>query len=216
MDALATDGDEFGLPHSIIVIRQPTKFQKLCDSLAEIIMSWKDGSVAVTEDQCRDALVVINLIKDRHADLQSKTSALSEQIILIQSQLAAEVLLRKEMQCQIDSLIRIRDEGQRVMLVRALGTSFQYALTQKFPGLFTTKYPFSCTFDNIDAKVTAQNNATFNAILANVKAFFSTRGIESNDINTLVKNIRNVGTSTSHMTEIIDANETSFKPTADD
>lgn len=49
-----------------------------------------------------------------------------------------------------------------------------------------------------------------------MKAFFSTRGIESNDINTLVKNIRNVGTSTSHMTEMIDANETSFKPTADD
>ena len=227
MDALASDGDDFGPPKAIVVIRQPTKFDKLCDSLAKTIVSWKDGSVAVTENQCREALSVIDVIKERHPDLQSKTSALSEQIIQIQSQLASEVLLRKqkeqELQSQIDvlkadneSLIRIRDEGQRVMLVRALGTSFQYALTQKFPGVFTTKYPFSCTFDNIDRKVTALNDATFDATLASVKAFFTAREIQVADINVLIKNIREIGTSTSNMTEVIDSNGVAFNPSAAD
>ena len=85
LDALTTDGDDFGHPKSIVVIRQPTKFDKLCDSLAKMIVSWKDGSIPVTEDQCREALGVIDVIKEKHADLQSRTSAFSEQIIQIQS-----------------------------------------------------------------------------------------------------------------------------------
>ena len=81
LDALTTDGDDFGHPKSIVVIRQPTKFDKLCDSLAKMIVSWKDGSIPVTED----TLGVIDVIKEKHADLQSRTSAFSEQIIQIQS-----------------------------------------------------------------------------------------------------------------------------------
>jgi hypothetical protein len=49
-----------------------------------------------------------------------------------------------------------------------------------------------------------------------VKTFFSNRGIQSSDIKTLIKNIRNVGTSTGHMTEMIDANGVAFKPSAAD
>ena len=83
-------------PTSIVVVRQPTKFDKLCDSLAKMIVLLKDGSVPCTEDQCQEALIVIEVIKKKHADLQTRTSALSEQIIQIQSQLATEVLLRKQ------------------------------------------------------------------------------------------------------------------------
>jgi ribosomal protein L29 len=202
------------------------------------------------------------MIKEKHADLQqSRTSALSEQIIQIQSQLAAVVLLRQkteqdlqtqidqlkagiklaaevllrqkteqDLQTQIDQLkagneslirsrdevIRSRDEGQRVMLIRALGTSFQYALTQKFPGVFTTKYPYSCTFNDIDKKITALHDTSYDAILADMKSFFSARGIENSDINALIKTIREVGTATSHLTEMIDANAVAYKPSAAD
>ncbi len=114
---------------------------------------------------------------------------------------------------RIDKLIRIRDEGQRVMLIRALGTSFQYALTQKFPGLFTSKYSYSCTFTDIAKKVATQNNALFNSTLSDVKKLFVENGIEEADISSLIASIRQLGVSTSHMTFMIGANGVEYKPT---
>ena len=253
LNSLESDVDDNGVPN-INTVRKPSKFDRICDSLGKMIVSWKDGSVPVTNDQCQEALKIIEHIKEKHAELQSKTSALSEQIILIQSQLTAEVARRnkkeQDLQSQIDTLKasnvelkadtvelkadtvelkaaiveltanvelkEARDESQRVLLVRALGTSFQYALTQKFPGLFTTRYPFACTFKEIDAKVTAKNDAQFNLTLANVKSFFLQRGIESDDINTLINIIRRIGICTTHMIEMVDTNGVAFKPTAAD
>jgi hypothetical protein len=217
--------DEY--PTSIIVLKKQSKFNKLCDSLEQMISLWKEKSVPVTVEECEDALKIIENLKETHAVLQTRTSALSEQIIQLQSQLAAEVRLRekteRELQSQIDqlrasnvSLISSRDEGQRVMLIRALGTSFQYALTQKFPGVFTTKYPYSCTFNDIDKKISAQRNVLYDNTLADVKSFFLTRGIVAADINGLIKTIREVGTASSHVTEMIGADGVAFKPSAAD
>ena len=108
-DILTDDlGSEVEDITSIILFSQPPNFGKLCDKLAKLIVSWKEGSVPVTEDQCREALAIIKMVKEKIDDFQSKTSAMSEQIILIQSQLAREVLLREEkeadMQSQIDNL----------------------------------------------------------------------------------------------------------------
>lgn len=165
---------------------------------------------------------------ETYSELLSNTTALSDKIIQIQSQWKKT---EQELQSQIDklkadqeslkadqeTLIPIRDEGLRLMLIRTLATSFQYALTQKFPGVFKTRYPFSCTFNEIDKKVTTQNDESFHATLAAVKSFFLERGIQSYDINTLIKNIREMGTPTiPFFTKMLDVNGVPFKPSAAD
>lgn len=237
LDVMASNGNDWEQSQPIVLIRTASEFDKTCDSLAKLIVSWKEGSLPVTNEQCEEAMGIIGTLREKYGDLSSKTSALSEQIVMIQSQLATERRERqsserdlqtkidelqsskRDLQTKVDKLMIMsaeRDEERRVMLIRALGTSFQYALTQKFPGVFTTKYPYSCTFNDIDRKIAAQHNASYDAILESVKTFFSERGIEPSDINALIKTIRELGTATGHVTEAIDANGVTYKPCAAD
>jgi hypothetical protein len=110
--------------------------------------SWNTDCGPAVNGHCEGALVVIdqNQIEVEHADLLARRQS------------------HERMQLQIDKLeekteflVHSRNEGQHVMLVGALATSFQYALTQKFPGVFTTKFPHCCTFGGIDKTITAQN-----------------------------------------------------------
>lgn len=49
-------------------------------------------------------------------------------------------------------------DTQNLMLVRAMGSSFQHSLTKLFSGLFTTRYSFSCTFNIVRATVDKDTN----------------------------------------------------------
>jgi acetolactate synthase small subunit len=156
-------------------------------------------------------------------DLESKSRVEIETKMLARiSQLESERICERERISQLESericererISQLESERiceRELMLVRALATSFQYALTQKFPGLFTTLFPYSCTFNDISKKVSKQSNDTFNTTLEEVTNVFISHGTDAEDINDLINIIRELGTSSSHVTKLIDG-----KPSAAD
>jgi hypothetical protein len=142
--------------------------------------------------------------RERISQLESERICERERI----SQLESERICERERISQLESE-RICE--RELMLVRALATSFQYALTQKFPGLFTTLFPYTCTFNDISKKVSKQSNDTFNTTLEEVTNVFISHGTDAEDINDLINIIRELGTSSSHVTKLIDG-----KPSAAD
>jgi hypothetical protein len=88
------------------------------------------------------------------------------------------------------------------MLVRALSTSLQHHLTVQLPGLFTTKHTFSCSFDDIVAKVTKSGDAIHQQTLKKIEQLFIDERVELEDIAPMIKQIRELGTSNSHMVSV--------------
>jgi hypothetical protein len=89
-------------------------------------------------------------------------------------------------------------------------------MTEKFPGVFTTKYPYSCTFDSIATKVSGKNNKSFNETLSWIKQLFTAQGVDEEDISICIKQIRDLGTTTSHPCTMVNQSGNEYVPSADE
>jgi hypothetical protein len=176
-------------PYSVYQNKSPFEIQD--NLLSQKIQGWETCQM-IPKAESDDAIKILNELGIINQSLVEKcqTDALCGQIIQLQHQLALESKSRIETQtiilekiCQLERLKicerishleicerishleRDRICERELMLIRALATSFQYALTQKFPGLFTTHFPYACTFNDISKKVSKQSNVTWDTTL---------------------------------------------------
>jgi len=209
------DNDEEGTV--ILIHRPPTKFDKICDAVSAQISLWKGGAL-VTEQDCDAALMKMDSLKLKHHELQVRTSAISQELLEVKQLLRAEVIARKadikKLSDEVQDLKKDKLELRRIMLVRALSTSLQHHLTVQFPGLFTTKYTFSCTFDDIVAKVTKSGDAIHQQTLKKIEQLFIDEGVELEDIAPMIKQIRELGTSTSHPRTMVSVTGEEYVPSS--
>lgn len=219
------DNDEGGSTTLISIRRKPTKFDKLVMDITKFVCDVKSGQ-KMTDQDCDNALAILDKIKNTHHDLQQLTSTLSKEIFELKGKIDAETKVREEtnqlMLSKIDelelsnkTLYNEYNNMKNVMLVRALATSFQFSLTKLFPGLFTSRYAFSCTFDDVQAKVEKKKNPIFDQELTAVVKLFQEKGVEKEDVPLLIKTIRELGTEHSHVTTVKDG-EIERKATAAD
>ena len=216
--------DDQESPYAVLFIKNKSAFETQCNLIRQKIQGWETRQM-IPKAESDDALKILKELGNIHQSLKSQTDALSGQIIQLQHLLALEsksrietesMLLERisQQESEITQLKRERICERELMLIRSLATSFQYALTQKFPGLFTTLFPYACTFNDISKKVSKQSNDTFNTTLQAVTNIFISRGTDAEDINPLIKIIRELGTSSSHVTKLIDENGNQRKPSA--
>lgn len=117
-----------------------------------------------------------------------------------------------DLNTRIDDLISERDELRRVMLVRALATATQFALTEQFPVVFgNKKFRYAFTYDDIKAVVLKTRESNHEAKLNEVVAVFE--GIDETDIVSQLQVIREIGTVTCHPTTMIASEKTEYVPT---
>jgi hypothetical protein len=154
------------------------------------------------------------IMTDRISHLERDRICQSEKISKLERDRICESEKISHLERENSQLVHDRICERELMLIRALATSFQYALTQKFPGLFTTHFPYACTFNDISKKVSKQSNVTWDTTLQDVTNIFLSHGTDAEDINPLIKVIRELGTRSSHVTIMIDANGNQRKPSA--
>lgn len=95
---------------------------------------------------------------NQQKELKVKVDKLMQDLETLRQELKDEVDARKQqnsdLKMKIDDLTSEREELRRVMLVRALATATQFALTEQFPGVFgKKKFRYACTYDDIKAVV---------------------------------------------------------------
>lgn len=224
------DHDDEGGSVIVGVIRPPTKFDKICDDLGGLIQKWKTKEVPITQEDCDGALQIIEIIKQKHASLQTLASTMSSEILALKGTITNEINNRiisekkmnediqrlnatitqmtatiEKLTATVDGQEKRRKEIENIMIIRAMGTSFQYALTQKFPKVFTSKYAYACTLPDIQARLAKYENPDYQRIIDEVIAVFTNNGCLEEDIPDLIKVIRELGTENSHLTKVKDA-----------
>lgn len=114
-------------------------------------------------------------------------------------------------------------ELRRMMIVCQLAQSVQHYIAKQFPPhVFTTKFTHQCTFEDIQSKTNRLNSSDIDDIFNNVSAKFMESGVvtDVSDIGPMIKEIRELGTGTSHPNTMIRMNEEGvfeeFVPSADD
>lgn len=120
----------------------------------------------------------------------------------------------EDLKKRVGQLEKDKQDLRRVMLVRSLATATQFAITEKFGGLFSSRYAYSTTIDNVRAKVNSLKCAdplattTFNTITK----LFVDQGVDKLDIASLIKTIREVGTDNSHPMEMVNTDGSEYQP----
>ena len=193
---------------NIIIIQSSNEFEKAC------------------EDEVKWAEDKIKWIKQKHRNLLSKSSDINNDITELRGRLRSEEELRKleniELKGKITQLENDKLESWRVMIVRQLAQSVQHYMTKQFPaGVFKTKFSHQCTFENIESKAEKSQNPNVKQIFTDILDKFSECGVDDlTDVGPIIKEIRELGTGTSHPNRMIRVNEfgvfVEFVPTAEE
>ena len=126
----------------------------------------------------------------------------------------ARIQLVTNLNAKLRELTSERDELRKVMIVGQLATATQFALTEQFSGAFMkTKFSYSCTFDDIKARVLMTGDVNHETKLNEAIAMFEASGIDETDISSQLNVIREIGTRNSHPTTMISSDQTEYVPT---
>jgi dynactin complex subunit len=200
-------------------------FEKKCSSLKSRIAAWKSGNLPNPDDPKNgfdEALEELECMRKEYTSNKNRIHQLQREIMDLKYSLENEKFERQRdvadlnkkydhMEKKYDKLAEQITQQRKLMLIRSMATAAQFQMTQKFPsGTFKTKYPYTCTFDNIKKKVEGKQDK----ILSDIVNLFQPHGIDEEDISECVKILRELGTSNSHPTEMIDAEGNVLFPNA--
>jgi len=191
-------------------------FNTRMDKVREKIRKWKlDGDFG---DEQADVLAELKVLKRLFKDKEESVDALSTEVVKHRRQIRKEKKEResdnKNLSDMIADLEKDKLDLRRVMLVRALATATQFAVAEKFNGLFSGRYAYSTTIDDIRKKVYSKSNtdakstATYRAMIA----LFAAEGVNEADVPQLIKNIRKIGTNNIHPMTMIDSQGLEHQP----
>lgn len=131
---------------------------------------------------------------------------LSETVGELRQQNRKETEERQTEYTKLSDRIVGRDEDERFKMLGRLATATQFAMAEKFNGLFSRRYSYNTSIEEIYHKIYSEENndsssiATYQSIID----LFAAEGVLEEDIPHLIQSIREVGTSNSFLSiEII-------------
>ena len=198
----------------VIVREEEPEFDRRYNNLKGKIEGWKVGSTVASDHDYDSALRDLDSMRR-----ESKISALQNEIFEIKQALRQEKQDRKDeqekMQLSISRLQNVNLNVRKLRLVCALATAVQFAITQKFPELKFSKFPFSCTINDIKGKIDKAKKPELSERFQGIIALFVKHGIGEEDIADTIRIIREIGTLSSHPTTMINEDGVEFIPSAE-
>lgn len=214
--SLDVKGNLTGRTLTIKVVAK-SEHEVIYEQLHARIASWTIGGDGDDVEKNR-ALEELKRLRKLFREKENMVESLSSDILSLQRLIKKEKEDRKketeDLKKRVGQLEKDKQDLRRVMLVRSLATATQFAITKKFGGLFSSRYAYSTTVDDVRAKVNSPKCAdplaanTFNAITK----LFVDQGVAESDIAPLIKTIREVGTDYSHPMEMVNADGSEYQP----
>jgi hypothetical protein len=202
-----------------------SNFEHKYSSLKKKLLNWKSEAASATLDDYDEALQELECMKLEYTNRKETIVSLQQEIMVLRESLETEKMERKKdvanlehkiscIEKKYEQMTQEVSQQRKMMLIRSMATASQFQMTQQFPaGTFTTKYPYSCTFDNIKSKVTGKSTQHDEA-LSNIVGLFTDQNIPELDISECIKIVRELGTSYSHPTTMADDEGNVFCPGA--
>jgi len=189
---------------------------------------YKSSSISSAIDDNSGMFIVTTVVGKPKSEFESsgnenilKITQLNNELLLVKAALAEEKHDRMEESAGLKNRIKILEEEcvtqKSKMVLRALSTALQSAMVRKFPeGTFSKKYPWTVTYDIIVEKAAKLKDNEINKILRCIVESFNKCDILEVDIGTTLKAFRELGTSTSHPTTVLNGEGVEIVPTFDD